>query len=132
MQPKSMTLLIQREVAEKICDQKDHGLLTILVSLFGTPRVVRIVHPGAFIPPPKVDSAVLHIDCFPKPKADPKTIDELFVLTKAAFSQKRKMLRNTIWEMENGMDRLKKADIDAMRRPQTLSIEEWIKLAQIA
>ncbi|HLD07565.1 MAG TPA: 16S rRNA (adenine(1518)-N(6)/adenine(1519)-N(6))-dimethyltransferase RsmA [Candidatus Peribacterales bacterium] len=132
MQPKSMTLLIQREVAEKICDQKDHGLLTILVSLFGTPRVVRIVHPGAFIPPPKVDSAVLHIDCFPKPKADPKTIDELFVLTKAAFSQKRKMLRNTIGEMENGMDRLKKADIDAMRRPQTLSIEEWIKLAQIA
>ena len=128
--PKSMTLLIQREVAEKICDQKDHGLLTILVSLFGTPRVVRIVHPGAFIPPPKVDSAVLHIECFPKPKADPKTIDELFVLTKAAFSQKRKMLRNTIGEMERGMERLGEAGIDPTRRPQTLNIDEWIKLAQ--
>lgn len=127
--PTSMTLLIQREVAEKICDQKDHGLLTILVSLFGTPRVIRIVHPGAFIPPPKVDSAVLHIECFKEPKADPQTIDELFRLTKAAFSQKRKMLRNTIGEMEKGMDRLKEAGIDATRRPQTLTIEEWIRLA---
>jgi len=128
--PKSMTLLIQREVAEKICDQKDHGLLTILVSLFGTPRVVRIVHPGAFIPPPKVDSAVLHIECFKEPKADPKTIDELFVLTKAAFSQKRKMLRNTIGEMKRGMERLGEASIDPTRRPQTLNIDEWIRLAQ--
>lgn len=127
--PQSMTLLIQREVAEKIIDQKDHGLLTILVSLFGAPRVIRIVHPGAFIPPPKVDSAVLHIECFPKPKADPKTIDELFVLTKAAFSQKRKMLRNTIGELEGGMERMAKAGIDPTRRPQTLAIEEWIRLA---
>lgn len=127
--PQSMTLLIQREVAEKIVDQKDHGLLTILVSLFGTPRLIRIVQPGAFIPPPKVDSAVLHIDCFQEPKADAATIDEIFRLTKAAFSQKRKMLRNTIGEMERGMDRLKEAGIDATRRPQTLTIEEWIRLA---
>ena len=90
------------------------------------------VPPGAFRPPPKVDSAVLHIDCFPRPRAERETIEEIFRLTKLAFGQKRKMLRNTIGEMENGMDRLKKADIDAMRRPQTLSIEEWIKLAQIA
>lgn len=128
--PQSMTLLIQREVAEKICDKKDHGLLTILVSLFGAPRVIRIVHPGAFIPPPKVDSAVLHIECFEKPKADAATIEELFRLTKAAFSQKRKMLRNTIGEMERGMERLGDAGIDPTRRPQTLNIDEWIKLAQ--
>jgi len=128
--PQSMTLLIQREVAEKICDTKDHGLLTILVTLFGTPRIICSVPPEAFLPPPKVDSAVLHIDCFELARTDPETLEEIFRLTKLAFSKKRKMLRNTIGEMERGMERLKGADIDPTRRPQTLNIDEWIKLAQ--
>ncbi|HLC76017.1 MAG TPA: 16S rRNA (adenine(1518)-N(6)/adenine(1519)-N(6))-dimethyltransferase RsmA [Candidatus Peribacterales bacterium] len=127
--PTSMTLLIQKEVAEKICDTKDHGLLTILVGLFGKPRMIRNVAPSAFIPPPKVDSAVIHIECFAEPKADPETIEEMFRLTKLAFGQKRKMLRNTIGALERGMERLEKAGIDAMRRPQTLTIEEWMRLA---
>ncbi len=129
--PKSMTLLIQKEVAEKICDTKDHGILTILVGLFGTASLVRSVPPKAFLPPPKVDSSVIHIECFQEPKTDRKTIDEVFRLTKIGFSQKRKMLRNTIGELEGGMERLMKTSIDATRRPQTLSIDEWIKLAEM-
>ena len=128
--PTSMTLLIQREVAEKICDTEDHGLLTILVGLFGKPKLIRIVPPEAFLPPPKVDSAVLHIDCFPKPLADAETIEEVFKLTKMGFSQKRKMLRNTLGNTPEGMTRLEKAGIEATRRPQTLTIEEWIRLAR--
>ena len=136
--PQSMTLLIQREVSEKVCPpergraggHKDHGLLTILVALFGTPRIICRVPPEAFLPPPKVDSAVLHIDCFERPRTDPETLEEIFRLTKLAFSKKRKMLRNTIGEMERGMERLKGADIDPTRRPQTLGIDEWINLAQ--
>ena len=128
--PTSMTLLIQREVAEKICDTEDHGLLTILVGLFGKPKLIRIVPPEAFLPPPKVDSAVLHIDCFPKPLADAETIEEVFKLTKMGFSQKRKMLRNTLGNTPEGMTRLEKAGIEATRRPQTLTIEEWIRLAK--
>lgn len=128
--PRSMTLLIQREVAEKICDEEDRGLLTILVGLFGKPRLVRIVKPEAFLPPPKVDSAVLQIDCYKEPIADTETIDEIFVLVKAAFSQKRKMLRNTLGGFQGGMELLSAVGIDEKRRPQTLSIEEWIALAR--
>ena len=128
-QPTSLTLLIQREVAEKICDAKDAGMLTILVALFGTPKIVTLVPPKCFLPPPKVDSAVLHIDSFEKPIAPMETIEQIFKLTKLAFSQKRKMLRNTLGHLPSGMELLSSAGIDATRRPQTLSIEEWIELA---
>jgi len=128
--PTSMTLLIQREVAEKICDPKDAGLLTILVGLFGEPRIITTVPPKAFLPPPKVHSAVLHIDCFAESKVPSDIIEEIFRLTKASFGQKRKMLSNTIGAFPGGMERLKRAQIDPKRRPQTLSVEEWIHLAQ--
>ena len=130
--PLSLTLLIQREVAEKIYDDsgKDAGLLTILVRLFGTPRLVRLVPPEAFLPPPEVESAVLSIDCFPTPLTDRKTMEQVFRLTKIGFSQKRKMLSNTIGKFHQGMERLKALGIDPKRRPQTLSVSEWIHLAQ--
>jgi 16S rRNA (adenine1518-N6/adenine1519-N6)-dimethyltransferase len=128
--PTSLTLLIQREVAENICDTKNAGLLTIVVGLFGTPRMVKHVPPGSFLPPPKVDSAVIHIDCFAQPLAEPAIIDEVLRLVKAGYSQKRKMLRNTIAALDGGEVAMKKAGIDATRRPQTLSVEEWIALAR--
>lgn len=128
--PVSMTLLIQREVAEKICDDKDAGMLTILVALFGAPRIVTIVPAESFLPPPAVESAVLHIDCFGEPRADAKTIDRIFVLTKIGFGKKRKMLSNTLGTLPDGMELLAKAGIDPKRRPQTLSIDEWIFLAK--
>lgn len=128
--PKSLTLLIQREVAEKICDTDDAGMLTIIVGLFGKPRIVVNVPPACFLPPPKVESAVLHIDCFEKPLTDPATMERVFVLTKHAFSQKRKMLRNTLGSLPNGEAMMAACNIELTRRPQTLSIQEWIALAQ--
>jgi 16S rRNA (adenine1518-N6/adenine1519-N6)-dimethyltransferase len=127
--PQSMTLLIQREVAEKICDTEDRGLLTILVGLFGSPKIIRKVPPACFLPPPAVDSAVLHIQCFDAPLADPITVEEVFRIVKIAFSQKRKMLRNTFGPFPDLMERLSSLQIDEKRRPQTLSVEEWIALA---
>jgi 16S rRNA (adenine1518-N6/adenine1519-N6)-dimethyltransferase len=127
--PRTMTLLIQKEVAQTICDASSAGILTIIVRLFGTPRYVCTVPSSAFLPPPKVDSAVLHVDCLEKPLANMQTIEEIFRLTKVAFSQKRKMLRNTFGSLPDGLERLAKAGIDPMRRPQTLSVEEWITLA---
>lgn len=123
--PTSVTLLIQREVAEKIIDTTNASRLTILVGLFGTPKIIKKVPPSAFLPPPKVDSAILHITTLEEPKTDPKTIERVFELTHDAFGQKRKMLRNTI-----DTTLLEKTHIDPTRRPQTLSIDEWIALAQ--
>lgn len=123
--PSLVTLLIQREVAERICDDEDRGLLTVVVSLFGKPSIVRHVPPAAFLPPPKVDSSVLHIACFDEPLADGPTIDRLLKLLKLGFGQKRKMLRNTL---DTAL--LAAVGIDPTRRPQTLSTEEWLALAR--
>ncbi len=128
--PTSLTLLIQREVAEKICDTKDAGMLTVIVALFGKARIVMNVPPSSFLPPPKVDSAVLHIDCYEKPLTDRATMDKVFTLTKLAFSQKRKMLRNTLGSLPNGPAMMESVGVEPTRRPQTLSIDEWIKLAE--
>lgn len=129
VQPTSMTLLIQKEVARKICEKEDRSQLTILVQLFGEPKLIKKVPPEAFIPPPEVDSAILHIKCFNQPLADDVTIEEVFRLTKIAFGKRRKMLRNSIGELPNGMELLEKVGIDPTRRPQTLSVKEWLKLA---
>jgi 16S rRNA (adenine1518-N6/adenine1519-N6)-dimethyltransferase len=126
-----MTLLIQKEVAQKICDSEDAGILTILVGLFGSPAYIMTVRPSAFLPPPKVDSAILHIECFKKPIAGPEVIESVFKLTKIAFGQRRKMLRNSLGAFYGGLERLLSLGIDPKRRPQTLSVQEWIALAQM-
>lgn len=128
--PSSVSLLIQREVAERICDPDDRGLLTVVVSLFGTPTIVRHVPPSSFMPPPKVDSSIMHIACFEKPMADGPTIDGLIKLLKLGFGQKRKMLRNTLGSLPEGEALLAAVGIDPTRRPQTLTTEEWIALAR--
>ena len=128
--PVSLTLMIQKEVAQKICDEKSPGLLTILTNLFGKPKITAFAPPESFLPPPEVHSAVLHIECFGDPKADKQTIDEIFRLAKIAFSQKRKMLRNTIGMLPHGGELLSSLGIEEKRRPQELSIEEWIALAE--
>jgi 16S rRNA (adenine1518-N6/adenine1519-N6)-dimethyltransferase len=128
--PTTMTLLIQREVAEKICDTENRGLLSIIVALFGTPHIKFRVPKSAFLPPPEVESAVLFIECFEKPRTDLETMERLLRLAKIAFAGKRKMLRNTLGQIPNGKELLEKADIDPTRRPETLNIDEWIRLAR--
>ena len=128
--PRGITLLVQREVAQKVCDAEKGGMLSILVKLFGDPRIVRKVPPGAFLPPPRVESAILHIDCLPTPRADALTIDRVLELASHAFGKKRKMLRASLGRFHGALERMKAAGIDPQRRPETLSIEEWIALAR--
>ncbi|MCA9361935.1 ribosomal RNA small subunit methyltransferase A [Candidatus Kaiserbacteria bacterium] len=130
--PKSMTLLIQKEVADRICNTKDAGMLTIIVALFGKATKVVNVPPKAFIPPPKVDSAVIHIECYDKPLVDGETLKQVMKLTKIGFSMKRKMLSNSFGTFPGGLELLSAAGIDPTRRPQTLSVDEWVALAKVA
>jgi 16S rRNA (adenine1518-N6/adenine1519-N6)-dimethyltransferase len=129
--PTSLTLLIQHEVAQKICSEKDRSMLSIIVGLFGKARYVTKVLPACFIPPPKVDSAVIHVDCYSTPLASPTIIEKVFKLTKIAFAQRRKKLSNTIGALDEGMQRMAKVGIDSSLRPQTLTVEQWIDLAQL-
>ncbi len=126
--PTSMTLLIQREVAENICSKESVSMLTILTRLFGMPSLIRLVAKEAFLPPPQVDSAVLHIECFPEPKTDLPAIERILKLAKLCFTQKRKMLSNTMGQMPGGTEAMTTTTIDPKRRPQTLTIDEWIAL----
>lgn len=126
--PTSLTLLIQREVAETICAPTTEGILNVLVRLCCIPKLIRNVPGDAFLPPPEVESAILHIECLEKPLADKETIQSILRLTKHAMSGRRKMLRNTVGSLPEGMDALSKAGIDPTRRPQTLTVEEWMRL----
>lgn len=123
--PQRAVLMVQKEVAEKLCAKPPHmNVLALHVQAFGTPKIVLRVSRGNFKPAPKVDSAVIVIE-FPKipaPGADDK--EAMFTLIHRAFSHKRKMLRATLQP-----EMLERAGIDPRRRPETITLEEWEKLA---
>lgn len=133
--PESMTLLMQKEVAYNICAQPGSlNLLAISVQLFANPRVVCVVPGHKFYPAPKVDSAVIHIDLPKKAKYKIKDEAKLFRILRACFSGKRKQLHNTLTnnlQLEKKVVEtvLAKLKIDSAIRPQQLTIDQWLQLA---
>lgn len=127
--PTSLTLLVQKEVAEKMMGKPERTLLTLLVECAGKATIVREVPSTAFLPPPKVESAIIHIACFQEPPADSKTLDILFELATVAFRKKRKMLRASLGKSARIAETLATSGIDPTRRPETLSVQEWLLLA---
>jgi 16S rRNA (adenine1518-N6/adenine1519-N6)-dimethyltransferase len=134
--PTRLVLTVQREVAERICArQGDLSLLALSVQVYGEPRIAGRIPAGAFYPPPKVDSAVVRIDLYPRPLIAKEQLNDFFRLIKAGFGQKRKTLRNSLsaglgQPKEAVEELLAKAGIDSRRRAQTLSMEEWGKLVR--
>lgn len=135
--PRRIVLTIQKEVAERICAKPgDMSLLALSVQVYGNPRLAARIPANAFFPEPKVDSAVLSVDIYPSPLIQPKLIESFFKMIKAGFSQKRKTLRNSL---SSGLhisttasaELLTKANLDPMRRAETLSIAEWQTLCEI-
>ncbi len=134
--PSMMVLTIQKEVAERICAAEKLSLLALSVQVFGKPEVAGKIPAGAFYPPPNVDSAVIRIELYPEPRIPAAQLDNFFKLTKAGFSQKRKTLRNSLSgglriSTQDAEDLLTKAGIDARRRAETLSLEEWGQLTEV-
>lgn len=129
------TLMLQKEVAERIAAQpggKEYGYISILVQLHLQPSVLFKVPPGAFAPPPRVDSAVLSMETLDRPH---KVRDEEYLIRiiKAAFSQRRKTLRNALKQLSIPTEKLALlvdfTGIDLGRRAETLSVEEYCRLA---
>jgi 16S rRNA (adenine1518-N6/adenine1519-N6)-dimethyltransferase len=129
--PTRLVLTVQREVAERICAQEgDLSLLALSVQVYGAPWIAARIPAGAFYPPPKVESAVVRIDLYPRPLIPQEQLDDFFRLIKAGFGQKRKTLRNALsagtgLSKEAVEDLLTGVGIDPQRRAQTLSIAEW-------
>ncbi|MCV3240186.1 16S rRNA (adenine(1518)-N(6)/adenine(1519)-N(6))-dimethyltransferase RsmA [Mesorhizobium sp. ZC-5] len=125
----SMTLMFQREVAERIVARVGndaYGRLGILAGWRTEAKIAFDVPPQAFTPPPKVTSSVVHL--IPRAAPLPADVRKLGRVTEAAFGQRRKMLRQSLKSL--GGERLLEAmHIDPTRRAETLSIEEFVRLA---
>jgi 16S rRNA (adenine1518-N6/adenine1519-N6)-dimethyltransferase len=129
----SLTLMFQREVAERIVavpGSKAYGRLALLAQWRAEPRIVMHLPPGAFIPPPKVSSAVVHLTALPEPRypADPKILEQVVA---RAFNQRRKMLRAALKGAAPDIeDRLLAAGIAPTDRAETVDLERFCALAR--
>lgn len=137
--PESLTVMVQREVAERmVANPPDMSLLALSVQFYGRPSVAFRVSPGAFKPPPKVDSAVVHIHVY-KPGENPYEVPseiEFFKVARAGFGQKRKQLGNTLatglgLPKEEVGAHLLQAGIEPSRRAETLTLQEWAALTRV-
>jgi len=128
----SMTLLLQKEVAQRIVatpGSKDYGVLSITVQLYTKPVLKFIIPKGAFSPPPKIDSAVVYFEVSPVTLF--KIKDEAFFLkvVRTAFSQRRKVIANSLKIFGNVKEALQKAGINPKVRPDALSIEDYVRVS---
>lgn len=127
----SLTLMFQREVAERIVaapGSEHYGRLSVAAQWRSSPRIAMQVHRSAFVPPPKVASAVVHI----LPAAAPEGVNPavLETLTAAAFGQRRKMLRSSLKSVPGALEAAGTLGIDAARRAETLSVAEYVAIAR--
>lgn len=128
----SLTLMFQQEVAERIVAQpgsSHYGRLAVLAQWRSRARIAMKVHRSAFTPPPKVMSAVVHIEPMDAPEqVDFRTLERL---TAAAFGQRRKMLRQSLKGLPGALEALAAAGIDAERRAETLTVQDFVAVARL-
>jgi 16S rRNA (adenine1518-N6/adenine1519-N6)-dimethyltransferase len=128
-----MALMLQREVAERVAAApggKTYGSLSILTQLYCDVRLALRVPPGAFRPPPKVESAVLHLRVLDRPRISLADERRFHAVVRAAFLQRRKMVGNALAAgLGLGVDHVRQAlvaaGIDPARRAETLTIQEF-------
>ncbi len=127
----SMTLMFQREVADRIvapASTDAFGRLSVLSQWRSTAKIALPVHRSAFTPPPKIMSAIVHFT--PAEQPEGASMATLEKLTGAAFGQRRKMLRQSLKGVNGALEALDVAGIEAERRPETVTIAEWVALAK--
>jgi len=126
-----LVLMLQREVAERLVAKpgtKAYGLLTLWTTLYGEARIVSRVSRAAFTPRPKVESAVVAIGLQKSPRVVIDDEARFRSIVRAAFGQRRKMLRAALAGLAAATD-LERAGIDPRRRGETLALEEFARLA---
>jgi 16S rRNA (adenine1518-N6/adenine1519-N6)-dimethyltransferase len=133
-QLRSMTLTVQKEVAERIAARpgsKTYGVLSIAVQLHAGAKIEFVIPRGAFRPVPKVDSACIHMEVLAEPPVRVRD-EELFMrAVRTAFSQRRKTLHNSLKKLAPDIDRvLEAAGIEPGARPETLGLEEFARLSE--
>ena len=130
---KNIVVMVQKEVAVRMTAEpgsKDYGAITLLCRYFSKPEIITSVPAGLFVPPPKVDSAVLRLKMLDSPSVAANDEELFFKTVRAAFSQRRKTLLNCLSSYfsvpkQELSESLLKINIEPSRRGETLSIEEF-------
>ncbi|MDI6765044.1 MAG: 16S rRNA (adenine(1518)-N(6)/adenine(1519)-N(6))-dimethyltransferase RsmA [Thermodesulfobacteriota bacterium] len=135
----SLTLMLQKEVVERMiapAGVKTYGALSIFVQMVSHPSIHFFISPSAFFPRPKVESTVVHLVWREEPWIEPDDEKWFKEVVKASFSHRRKTLINSL--KHSGLplpllieERMKATGIDPRRRPETLSIKEFIHLSEV-
>ncbi len=128
---KDMHFLLQKEVVDRLASEphsKSYGRLSVMVQYYCKVEKLFQVPPGAFSPPPKVDSALVRLTPWQPPPHPAKNMGTFARLVKTAFSQRRKMLRKSLAGMVNP-DIFAIAEIESDKRPENLSVAEFVRLA---
>lgn len=133
---KSLTIMIQKEVAQRIDSEpncKAYGAFSILVQYYCDTEILRLVPPTAFIPQPKVESIIIRLDRLKEPKVKVKDEALFFAIVRQSFNMRRKTLWNGVKNMGINKEELEKcferANIDPGRRGETLSLQEFATLS---
>lgn len=134
-----ITVMIQKEVAERIAAKpgtKSYGALTAAVTYYANPQILKDVPPSAFMPQPKVWSSVIRLKMREKPAAEVKSEEMFFKVVRASFALRRKTLLNALtksaefsFSKDEAAHILESAGIDPQRRGETLSLDEFAKIA---
>lgn len=133
---KSLTIMIQKEVAERMNagpGTKDYGALSLLVQYYCNTEIIRRVPPQCFIPRPKVDSIVIRLDRLSVPKVSVENEKLFFEIIRSSFNMRRKTLWNGVKNIGLAKESLElafeEANVDPKRRGETLTIEEFATLS---
>ena len=135
----TITVMVQKEVAERICasaGSREYGAFSVFIQWYAKPELLFDVPAGCFIPRPKVNSAVLHLEIRKNPPAEVSDEKFFFKIVRAAFNQRRKTLVNAVAAglcidknlIENA---IKQCKLDIMARGETLSIEKFAVVTEV-
>ena len=136
IRPKVMVLLVQKEVAEKICGMTGKSFITVETQVQAHPEYIATVPASSFYPSPKVDSAILKLTVYHEPKVPEAELKDFLRIVKFGYSQKRKKLSNGLSaglhiEPSDARELLVKANIPEDARPEDLEVEDWQKLVEV-
>jgi 16S rRNA (adenine1518-N6/adenine1519-N6)-dimethyltransferase len=123
VRPRRLSLVVQKEVAERWTAATGASLATVAVQVFAEAKIGFTIPASCFEPPPRVDSALVLLEVRPKPAVDVDDFDAFFRLVEETFQFRRKQLGGVL--ARRGFRGLAELGIDPARRPQTLSLSEW-------
>jgi 16S rRNA (adenine1518-N6/adenine1519-N6)-dimethyltransferase len=138
LKPTLMVVMMQKEVGEAIVAEPGKlSMLAISVQVFSKPRLISIVPPQSFYPQPKVESVIVRFDILDEPSVKVKDLDNFFAFVKCGFKSPRKQIRNSLAqglgkEPDEVSPMLVRANINSQRRAETLTLNEWQNLYDVA